>query len=223
MGGAIRRDMDENILSVWQSTAESNGKFYVIPDGCRDLIMRSTVEEGEKLFFSPLFDQTHVLPVKAGTKFMGFRMRPGLQINEKDLLASISLDSMDIDDISSILCDLSYRTGAVAEALDCLSSDIKGISHAASELGVSQRTLQRMLVKGTSRPPVYWMMLSRVRKAARTLGLGNSLSLAEVADRHGYADQSHMTREIKRWLGVSPTTLRNSSSICRQLNVVGYG
>ncbi len=159
--------------------------------------------------------------MKAGTEYVGFRLQPGIKINEKGLMASICRDSMDRDDISSLLCEFTTRKGRVAQALDCLSSDIKGVSHAASELGVSHRTLQRMLVKETDRPPVYWMMLSRARKTARNLI--EPVSLVELADRYGYADQSHMTREIKRWFGVSPARLRNTPDICRQLNEVGYG
>jgi AraC-like DNA-binding protein len=185
------------------------------------LILRSRAGERQEFFISPLFDETHLVSTKAGTEFVGFRMKPGIKINEQELLASFPRDSIDIDDISSLLCDFSYRKDSVAQALDCMSSDIKGVSDAATELGVSQRTLQRMLIKETGRPPVYWMMLSRARKAARTLL--NPLPLVEVADRHRYADQSHMTREIKRWFGVSPTRLRDSPDICRQLNEAGYG
>ena len=33
------------------------------------------------------------------------------------------------------------------------------------------------------------------------------LPMAEVATRHGYADQSHLTREVVRFAGESPTAL----------------
>jgi AraC-like DNA-binding protein len=29
-----------------------------------------------------------------------------------------------------------------------------------------------------------------------------------VAARHGYADQAHMTRDLQRWFGATPTRLR---------------
>ena len=213
--------MCENILCIWESTAESDGAIRVIPDGCRDFIMMSTSGEELDCFVSPLFDWTHRLTVKADTRYVGFRMKPGAQIDENELLASVPTDAMDVKDVTFLLNEFSQQKEAVEEALNCLSSDIQTVAQAAKEIGVSQRTLQRLIVKESDRSPVYWMMLARARKAERALF--NPISLVDVAEQFGYSDQSHMAREMKRWFGVSPSVLRNSPDIHFQLNETGYG
>ncbi|WP_286163070.1 hypothetical protein [Streptomyces sp. NRRL S-495] len=51
----------------------------------------------------------------------------------------------------------------------------------------------------------------RFRRAVAWAGSGGGAGalpgLAEVAARAGYADQAHLTREVRRWSGVSPTVL----------------
>ena len=44
----------------------------------------------------------------------------------------------------------------------------------------------------------------RFERAAADLG---RLSLAEIAVRHGYADQSHLTRDVARYAGETPSEL----------------
>jgi AraC-like DNA-binding protein len=41
--------------------------------------------------------------------------------------------------------------------------------------------------------------------------LGRARSLADLATRHGYADQSHLTRDFNRYAGASPTTIRRGT------------
>ncbi|MER6363552.1 AraC family transcriptional regulator [Kitasatospora sp. NPDC001527] len=44
-------------------------------------------------------------------------------------------------------------------------------------------------------------------RCAAGYGAGAGSGLAEVAVRAGYADQAHLTREVRRWAGVPPTVL----------------
>jgi AraC-like DNA-binding protein len=47
----------------------------------------------------------------------------------------------------------------------------------------------------------------RLQRTARAL-LESQESLAQLADNHGFADQSHMTRELTRATSWSPAKLR---------------
>ncbi|MFG2060751.1 helix-turn-helix domain-containing protein [Micromonospora sp. NPDC048871] len=50
--------------------------------------------------------------------------------------------------------------------------------------------------------------LARILRMRRALALARSgVSLAEVATRAGYADQAHLTREVRALAGVAPTAL----------------
>jgi AraC-like DNA-binding protein len=75
--------------------------------------------------------------------------------------------------------------------------------------GVSARTFRRRFSRDAGIPPKRWLMLRRIDSVLRDPALwAPDESLAAIALDHGYADRSHMTREIKRFAGVSPTRLR---------------
>lgn len=54
----------------------------------------------------------------------------------------------------------------------------------------------------TGFPPRFWLALAHVYRTGRTLHEFDNL--ADAAMALGYADQAHMTRDPKRWLGVTP-------------------
>lgn len=151
---------------------------------------------------------------------MGFRLKPGVYIQEEALLNSMPDNMDDVDEITNRLDDFTRHKHFVEEALECLASNIKSVAHVVSELGVSQRTLQRLLVQETGRTPVYWMTLARIRRTARSLL--RPVPLIDISDMHGYADQAHMCREFKRWFNMSPSALRSMPDILDQLSNSGY-
>jgi len=59
--------------------------------------------------------------------------------------------------------------------------------------------------------PGAYLRRARVERAAAMLK--RRLSLAEVALRCGFADQSHMTHAFRRTLGVTPGMLRGDSEV----------
>ncbi len=214
----------ENLLAVWTTESKSDTTVVIAPDGCQDIIMRSTVGEKHQWFVSSLYDQANTVSVKAGSRMMGLRMKPGVRIDEQKLLTSIlQIPGHHYLDMSELCCRLysfTDRKRSVEDALDCLASEVNSIAHAAKRIGVSQRCLQRLLIRETGRSPIYWMLLVRMRRAARALL--EPTPLVEIADRFGYADQAHMSRECKRWFGMSPSGLRCMPEIIKQLNDVGY-
>lgn len=95
------------------------------------------------------------------------------------------------------------------------------VTTAARALGLSERSLERLLLGGTGRTPVYWKRLARLRRVARALS--PEVPLAELAVDHGFADQAHMTREFRRWLGTTPTRVQACASWRLLLAQSGYG
>ncbi|MFB8235082.1 helix-turn-helix domain-containing protein [Kitasatospora purpeofusca] len=84
----------------------------------------------------------------------------------------------------------------------------------ASELGLSDRQLRRRVTDAVGYGPKTLHAVLRFRRAvawARSGGGGGDggavPELAVVAAQAGYADQAHLTREVRRWSGVSPTVL----------------
>ncbi|NOY73282.1 MAG: AraC family transcriptional regulator [Gammaproteobacteria bacterium] len=182
--------------------------------------MKRVDEQKPRWFVSPMFDHAKRVSIEAHSILFGYRMKPGVRIAENKLLKSIQEMDDNIDDILNRLTDYSNRSHSVEEALNCLATDVSSVKQAAKKLGVSSRTLQRLIGQATDRSPIYWMLLARARKAARALNESNPL--ADIAEMHGYADQSHMNREFKRWFGITPTTMRSTPSLLSQLSHAGY-
>lgn len=196
--------MTDCILEIWQHTATTSGSALVIPDGCRDIIRFTSLGQRPSWRITTLDTQTRSVYSRKGVSLMGVRLKPGTQIDEQQLLTNLSADIhvLDLRDRINSCCSLNQ---AVAESLECLRHQPKTVSTAAKWLGITPRTLQRLITSQTGQPPSFWLQLARVRQAA--LALKTSTPLKDIAHIHGYADQSHMSREIKHWFGVSPSNL----------------
>ncbi len=212
--------MNEILLTIWDATPKSDSSCIIVPDGCRDLIRVRQKGKKAQWFVSSLFDQAKIISIKAGSRMLGFRMKPGININEKQLLASISNRDMGVAEILSRLDCFACRKASVEEALNGLASDVTSVAGVAKQLGVSQRTLQRLLIQETGKSPVYWIMLARIRRAARAIL--EPVTYIEIADMCGYSDQSHMCREFRLWFNVSPSAFRNSADIFHHVRDAGY-
>lgn len=75
----------------------------------------------------------------------------------------------------------------------------------ARQLGWAERSLRRHMEAefGYGYPTL--LRIARAAEARRRIGLG--AHLAELAHELGYADQSHLTRELGRFVGASPSQL----------------
>lgn len=210
------------VLEVWSFRAGETCSALVLPDGCRDLILRHPPGDRPQWFVSDLSRQPYDVAVEAGTVMRGFRLRPGTMLTaESGLLAD--LGNRDDDDavVRARLADHARLDHRVAEALDCLAES--GVAQAARRLGVTPRTLQRLLRAETGQEPAAWAQLARVRRAGRAVAAHDGVPLAELAADHGYADQAHMTRAFRRWLGVTPAGLRRDPERAALLAASGYG
>lgn len=80
------------------------------------------------------------------------------------------------------------------------------LEHAAKELGLAVRTLQRQL---DARQTSYSQLLDQVRQEQARSYIDNSeLSLLDVAMMLGFAEQSSFARAFKRWFGKAPGAYR---------------
>ena len=76
----------------------------------------------------------------------------------------------------------------------------------ALEVGLSPAHFARAFKETMGRAPHQYLLSQRLEQARRLLELSGA-SLAEVAQRTGFADQAHFTRLFKRTYGVPPGTL----------------
>lgn len=82
------------------------------------------------------------------------------------------------------------------------------ISVLMRETGWSARHLSVRFRDEVGVPPKLFAQLVRFRRAVGLLDAGDPGDLAWVAAAAGYADQSHLSREVRRFSGLSPTHLR---------------
>lgn len=190
------------ILATWSFTAQASRPTAIVPDGCRDIIIRMRDHEPVFMFTTELDDTTRTVHVQTGDSFFGFRLQPGVGIRPElsYALPSLATCPADAEKIREFLIeppDLAELLAAVQNA--------RGTLNAAKSLGVSSRTLQRKLFDATGRSPSWWRRLARLRKSAKLIASAeiDQIELADLAFQHGYCDHSHMTREFQHWLGVA--------------------
>jgi len=83
-----------------------------------------------------------------------------------------------------------------------------GLADIAGAARVSSYHLSRLFKQVTGMTPHQYLIEVRVNNARALLSAGAGKgSLADIADAVGFADQSHLTRHVKRLLGVTPREL----------------
>lgn len=205
------KSLPSAVLDVWSHVAQNASRAVVLPDGCRDLILRMPPGGPPRWFVSSLDNTAYAVESTAGELFVGYRLRPGAQVDETALLSSVrDRRDPDVTSILSLLDDCVRLDGRVVEALNNLSNT-SSVADATRQLGVSERSLERLVMMNTERTPSYWRNLARVRRAARALS--GRESLAAIAADHGYTDQAHLSRDFQRWFGTSPSLFRRSPDL----------
>ncbi len=213
--------LPEGALELWRFTSVSRSHGLVFPDGCRDLIVSMPTHSRPACFVTSVADQVEMPEFMAGQRFVGVRLCAAAQFDEHALLGRLAgKERFDDSDLLSAVGDEVHVEPLVHEALAWLA-DAPRLDAARTSLGLSVRSLERLLMSRTGRTPVFWRSLARARSCARAI-FGAEPLIAIAAD-HGYADQAHMTREMQRWFGASPGRLRSEAGRFEALNHAGFG
>ena len=212
--------MNNPILAEWEFSAKTSASSLVIPDGCRDLIFWSSQSGTPNWSITSLDESAYSVSIKKGDFLKAYRLKPGIFLSKEKLLGSVRHLVDGQVDVADRLGEFTCLFPSVEEALACLASGLQTVNEAAAMLGVSTRTLQRLLKSKTGRTPARWLSLARARKTARIAPLSHCLT--ETALACGYSDQSHMNRDFKRWFNVSPAKIGKAIKIQKQLAEPGY-
>lgn len=209
------------MMSEWTFRSYETCRTDVLPDGCRDIIVEECVGQAPILFISELSQSTYTVSTSGGARIRGIRLRPGIQIQQAELRSWLQdrhpAEIFDTDKVSEFCVKLDN----LSDALECLASGKQTVLDTAKELGVSLRTLERLIKSGTGRSPYFWFSLARIRKTARLLYEAESLGMAALDA--GFTDQSHMNREMKRWFRKTPFQIISDDYIRSTLLEAGYG
>ncbi|GAA3120656.1 AraC-like DNA-binding protein [Kribbella aluminosa] len=214
---------------LWTRTAEG-GEFRILPDGCMDLMLM----DGE-LYVAGPDNRAWTGSAPRGTRYAGIRFAPGAApgffgvparelLNEQVPLAELwspnrtrrLLDRIRSAPDQPAALDLEVARlaegptdGLTAQVLTSVRSGLlrgtAGVSRLAGTIGLSERQLHRRCLDAFGYGPklldrVLWMNVALDH--ART-----GLPLADVAMITGYADQAHLTRDVKALTGLPPKVL----------------
>ncbi|NUO98628.1 MAG: helix-turn-helix domain-containing protein [Nonomuraea sp.] len=208
------------VACVWQQVSEADTTQLVVPDACVDLIWGP----GGLFVAGP---DTGPMPTRmtTGDTYTGIRFKPGATgavfgVPVHDLrdrrvplsdLPALSLPPLGV--IPDVEARLAVMRAAVLARLrqdpatDPAAPAIAGalrmgrsVRDIAWDLGLSERQLHRRSVASFGYAP---KTLQRIVRFQRALTLARAgVPPAEVAVRSGYADQAHLSHDVKRLSGV---------------------
>jgi AraC-like DNA-binding protein len=209
------------VACTWEQVTTTGQEQRIVPDACVDLIWA-----GERLSIAGPDTRSRVVRLQPSSRLVGVRLRPGVAGAVLGLPASelcdLSPDAGDVlgRDVSAALLDalesgqdphalllraVELRGPAepdplVLAAVRALARPRAGVGAVAAELGVSARQLQRRIGDAVGYGP---KVLQRVLRFRRLQALAPA-PLVELALDAGYADQAHMTAEVRQLAGLSP-------------------
>ncbi|QUQ71292.1 helix-turn-helix domain-containing protein [Kutzneria sp. CA-103260] len=211
---------------AWSRVVDEPQTHRILPDGCLDLIW----SDGHLLVAGPdTVAQEMTSP--AGRVYAGLRFMPGTGPSVFGVPAHELRDSrvrLDhiwpqrlVDGLTARVSGASDRTAALLDIarprieVDPITAAVvaglragRAISVVAHEVGLSERQLLRRSLAAFGYGP---KTLARVLRMEHALALATGgMPPAEVAANAGYADQAHLSREVKALAGVSLTRMRAS-------------
>ncbi|GAA3506761.1 helix-turn-helix transcriptional regulator [Streptomyces prasinosporus] len=207
---------------VWAVTPSGSGQDRVLPDGCMDLLWH----DGRLLVAGP--DTRAHLTGGPPSTWAGVRFRPGTapallgvpahelrdrRVDLADLWPAAEVRRATArvnaaDHPARGLEDLALRRAADAAPPDPVLDRVvtaldagRPVAATADELGLSARQLHRRSLAAFGYGP---KTLARVLRLCRALALARSgAPFAETAARTGYADQAHLSREVRELTGLA--------------------
>jgi AraC-like DNA-binding protein len=93
----------------------------------------------------------------------------------------------------------------LALALNALVDEHVSLPSLAAEVGLSPQRLRALARSQLGMPLARWRVWTRLRRAAEALQNGESLADAAIAA--GFADQAHLTRQMREMMGVTPAAV----------------
>lgn len=214
----------------WASSLEPGepSRFQnVLPDGCMDLIWNGT-----DLIVAGPDTAVHLARQEPGATVLGLRFAPGVLPAMLDVpgsavrdqrvplaelhprLARSAVARFEAAPAPATLVDLAValpgRSDHAAPELVSRFGAGAGVAATADALGWTTRTLHRHCLTAFGYGPSVLRRVLRFRRAAHLLQAG--VAPAEVAAVTGYADQPHLSREVRALAGVAPRQLASGAN-----------
>lgn len=202
------------VAAVWSSTAAAPGAPLIAADGCFDLILRASSRGAVSAFVSTPVARASHASVQAGDRHVGVRLRPGFGaalVEHPDLVSAAGrLLPECADDLEALVVNaIDARSGppnVVADFVVEARASAGSLRLTGAASASRERELQRACRRWLGLSPKAFLRIERAWAARAAIRAGGPLTM--VAAELGYADQAHLTREVRELLGVTPRALR---------------
>lgn len=214
--------LEPAVACLWENAPAEDRAQRVVPDGCVDLIWLAERE----LVVAGADTGPRVVPLPAGSRSSGIRLRPGAagallgmpasELRDRQVAAALiwrehvsrlseAMVSAGPAQRLELLAEVVAQRGVAPDALVVaaarrLADRAARVARVAAELGVSERQLHRRTLAAVGYGP---KVLARVARLRRLVALRDE-SLASRAYEAGYASQAHMSDEVRRLTGATP-------------------
>ncbi|MGY4538608.1 AraC-like DNA-binding protein [Mucilaginibacter sp. UYNi724] len=94
-----------------------------------------------------------------------------------------------------------------------LSKGMVSVDYIAKTYNLSIRTLERIFIKDIGIPPTELIKIIRFKHAANKLQQAESaITLLKIAIDTGYYDHAHLSREVKKYSGITPSQIARNDN-----------
>jgi AraC-like DNA-binding protein len=202
------------VAAVWSSAAAAPGASLVAADGCFDLIVRASNHGGVSAFVYTPVARAHHAAVDAGDRHVGVRLRPGFGaalVERPDMVRVAERFAIDRpDDLEALVVNAleahARQPHVVADFVEEARLSAGSLRLTGGSSAARERELQRACRRWLGLSPKAFLRIERVWAAREAIRAGGPLAM--IAADLGYADQAHLTREVRQLLGVTPRELR---------------
>jgi AraC-like DNA-binding protein len=202
------------VACCWEQRVSAARVQRVLPDGHADLIIYDT----GRIEVVGLHDHVALPVLPAGTRLQGIRLRPAAVaaafrtpaslLRNQTVPADTVLGSkvarrlIDADAIDTWIRSIRPNP-AVDTAVTLLAT--RSVDEVAATLDITGRHLRRLLLADVGLPPKAYQQVVRLRRFVDAVDAGAQLAVAAASA--GYADQPHLTRDVRRFCGITPARL----------------
>jgi AraC-like DNA-binding protein len=202
------------VACLWEQRVRVERVQRVVPDGHADLLVHDT----GVVQVVGVQDQVALPVLGAGARIFGVRLRPEAVAAAFRTSASSLLNrTVPVEDVvgagparrllAPAGLDAWIRSiepdGRATLALRLLATQT--VAEVAGQLRMTTRQLQRVLRAEVGLAPKAYQQVARLQRFLREADAGRALAAAGA--NAGYADQAHLTRDVRRLTGLTPARL----------------